>query len=59
MEFPSVSEMLELAFGIPATDVTFQIMENIGSGVESEVVVGEIKGHKMFLAMCCKVLRRQ
>ena len=53
MEFPSVSEMLELAFGIPATDVTFQIMENIGSGVESEVVVGEIKGHKMFLAMCC------
>jgi len=58
MEFPSVSEMLEPAFGIP-TDVTFQIMENIGLGVESEVVVREINGHKMILALCSKVFRRQ
>ena len=51
-KFPNHSSLLDPSFGIP-TDVTFQIMGfknlEIADGLDREVLLGEVKGHKLIL----------
>ena len=62
IKFPEHAMLLDPSFGIP-TDVTFQIMEcsaNVnGVNLAEEVVVGEVKGHKLILGLFSQVFKNQ
>ena len=55
---PNHTCLLDPDFGIP-TDVTFQIIEFEDIENENEIVVGEVKGHKLILGLYSSVFRRQ
>eukprot|EP00092_Neocalanus_flemingeri_P003229 GFUD01003456.1.p1 GENE.GFUD01003456.1~~GFUD01003456.1.p1 ORF type:complete len:309 (+),score=68.17 GFUD01003456.1:41-967(+) len=59
-KIPSNSSLLDPSCGIP-TDVTFQIMgfktPDLETGQDKEILLGEVKGHKLILGMVSTVYK--
>eukprot|EP00092_Neocalanus_flemingeri_P027522 GFUD01029857.1.p1 GENE.GFUD01029857.1~~GFUD01029857.1.p1 ORF type:complete len:299 (+),score=59.71 GFUD01029857.1:202-1098(+) len=57
-KLPQLSLLRDPSFGIPS-DITFQIIGNTGEVAEGNVVLGEVKGHKIILGLFSSAFKNQ